>query len=232
MSRRPPKSLARALAGAALAAGLLALALAPESVLTQPVYRYRGPDGSLIFSDRPPPSGVPLLPGAPRAGASAAAGDGPPQPELPVALREAVARFPVLLYTADNCNPCAVGRSLLISRGVPFTEKTLSTLEDSQALQQISGDNSVPLLSIGTQHLRGFSDLTWNQYLDAAGYPGRSQLPPNWRNPPPTPLAVAQKPLPPASAPAAPRPAPVEAPGVPVPAPTGPTPENPTGIRF
>ena len=42
----------------------------------------------------------------------------------------------------------------------------------------------------GGQQLKGYSDLEWKQYLDAAGYPKSSQLPSGYRNPPAAPLKV------------------------------------------
>jgi hypothetical protein len=53
----------------------------------------------------------------------------------------------------------------------------------SSALQRLSSQNSLPLLTIGTQQLKGFGDTEWSQYLDAAGYPkSNSQLPAGYGN--------------------------------------------------
>jgi hypothetical protein len=95
------------------------------------------------------------------------------------------------------------------------------------ALQRLSGQNSLPLLTIGSQQLKGFSDAEWSQYLDAAGYPKGSQLPAGWRNGPAQPLVAQQPAAEPAPAAAAPAPA-ADVPA----AASGPTPSNPAGIRF
>jgi glutaredoxin len=100
-------------------------------------------------------------------------------------------KYPVVLYTGDNCAPCGAGRSLLTSRGVPFSEKTITTAADSEALQRLSGENSLPFLTIGSQQLKGFSDAEWTQFLDAAGYPKSSALPASYRAPAPSPLVTA-----------------------------------------
>ena len=97
-------------------------------------------------------------------------------------------------------------------------------------LQKLSGQNSLPLLTIGAQQLPGFSDTQWGQYLDAAGYPRSNGLPSGYRHPPAQPM-VAQVTRAPAPAPAAPRAAPDEQP-LPAAPPSGPTPENPAGIKF
>ena len=57
---------------------------------------------------------------------------------LPYPLRQAVQRYPVTLYTSDKCNPCNSARELLQKRGVPFTEKTITTAEDGQAFAALA----------------------------------------------------------------------------------------------
>lgn len=195
------------------------------AVQAQTVYRIVGPDGKVTYSDKPPPSATetrvtPANAGPAAAGASAG---------LPYELRQVAAKYPVTLYTGDKCGPCLAGVSLLTSRGVPFTEKTVTTNEDTEALQRLSGDNSLPFITIGGQQLKGFSDAEWTQFLNAAGYPASSALPPSYRRPAPAPLVrVAEAPARSAegSAPAAARPNPRPAPQVAPPA------TNPAGIRF
>ena len=117
---------------------------------------------------------------------------------------------------------------MLTSRGIPFAEKTVSSNEDAQALQRLSGDRSLPFMTIGSQQLKGFSDSEWTQFLDAAGYPSSSTLPSSYRQPAATPLVViAVAPAPtlataPAVRPAAPAPALRPAPNK----------DNPAGIKF
>ena len=202
---------------------LCTLALLASGLLqAQTVYRVVGPDGKVTFSDKPPANASNATATGP--GGRAVGVGGPP---LPFELRQVVSRFPVTLYTASNCAPCGAGRALLTSRGVPFTEKTVTSVEDSQALTRISGENSLPFLTIGAQQIRGYSDTVWTQFLSAAGYPNASVLPANFRNPPATPLVALQKPAEPkADNAAAPN-----APGLPErPAPSNAS--NPAGITF
>ena len=213
---------------------VLLMAAASASALAQNLYRIVGPDGKVTFSDRPPAeanaTAQPTRTGeaaAPAAGGLAA---------LPFELRQVATRYPVTLYTGADCTPCASARSLLTARGVPFSERTVSTDEDISALQRLSGSSSVPFATIGNQQLVGFSEAEWTKYLNAAGYPRQSQLPANYKAPAPTPL-VAVAPVAPV-APAASAPAPAQASGSarrerPVaPVNSGPTPSNPAGIRF
>ena len=202
------------------AGALLALA-AGNAAAQQPLYRSVGPDGRVTYSDRAPIE----RPAEARAGSATSSSS---TDALPYELREVVARYPVTLYTGTDCAPCASARSLLTARGVPFTERTVTSNEEVNALKALSGEQSLPLGTIGSQQIKGFSDVEWTRYLDAAGYPKQSQLPPNYRQSEPTPLVAAkpiEKAAPERAATPAPRPAP---PPVQPPAGNG----NPAGIRF
>lgn len=201
---------------------LLLLALAATAASAQQVYRQVDKNGKVSFSDQPPAADA--RPAAPRSGAAPSDSGG--SAALPYELQQVVQRYPVTLYTRDECAPCDSGRSLLTTRGVPFAERQVRTNEDSEALQRLSSQNSLPLLTIGAQQLKGFADGEWSQYLDAAGYPRSIRLPAGYRNAPPQPM-VAQRPAPVSAPPAAAQTAP------PQPAPAaGPSPSNPAGIRF
>ena len=214
-----------------LATGLL-LIVSAGAVQAQTLYRNVGPDGRVTFSDVPPPAGAAKAAGAGSGAAPANAGV-----PLPYDLQQVVNRYPVTLYTGDACGPCGSGRILLSSRGIPFTERTVTTPDDAAALLRLSGDTSLPFLTIGGQQIKGYSDLEWTQFLDAAGYPKASQLPAGYRAPAAAPLVAVQRPASPAA------PAPGTASGEPViepvntrprpaasPAPAANT--NPAGIRF
>jgi glutaredoxin len=189
------------------------------SVQAQSVYRIVGPDGRVTFSDKPPaPSDkATKLDSSGRAGAVAGA-------ELPFELRTVISRYPVTLYSGDGCDPCNNGRALLTNRGIPFTERTVTTPQDGEALQKLSGGTTLPILTVGGQNIKGFQPNEWAQYLDAAGYPSTSVLSANYRNPKPSPLAPVSKPVP----------AKAQEPTQPAPPPPEPAngPSNPAGIRF
>lgn len=204
------------------AAALCGLAALPAAAQ---VYRIVGPDGKVTFSDKPPPApGAQAARAASGAGNVAAAGGA----GLPYELRTVASRYPVTLYSSSDCGPCNSARVFLTSRGVPFSERTVSTNEDAAALRRLSGEVRVPFLTLGSQQLRGYSETEWSQYLDAAGYPKTSQLPPGYRNPPAAPLVAQQSTRPQAEA----EPAQEQATASPAPAPADPAPSNPAGIRF
>lgn len=200
-----------------------ALALACFALPGHALYKVVGPDGTVTYTDRPPPaaSGRPAPVGA---RTEAPAGDAP-QANLPLELRQVSTRYPVTLYTGADCAPCETGRRLLAARGVPFAERRVSSEEDAEALNRLTGGRSIPTLMIGTQALRGFADSDWHSYLDAAGYPRESRLPRGYQQPAATPLVQRQaEAAAPQERPAAPAPA--------EPAPPPPAPPAPAGIRF
>lgn len=204
-----------------IALALLGLVLSAQA---QGVYRIVGPDGKVTFSDQSPPANTSAQPvGSATRGSAASA-----NAQLPFELRQIVNRFPVTLYAGPDCAPCNSGRSLLESRGIPFTEKTVTTANDAEALKRLSGDSSLPLLTVGSQQIKGYSSTEWSRYLDVAGYPMKSALPPGYRRPAASALVDAVA-APTSSSPAAPAQAasPAE-----VPVPVTPPSNNPAGIRF
>lgn len=225
-SRAGPRVLPPGMAWAALAMGLLL-----QAAQAQPVYRIVGPDGKVTFSDKPPVTGTTTTARTSSAPNSTAGGT------LPFELRQVVNRYPVTLYTSAKCGPCDTARAFLTGRGVPFTEKTVTSNEDINSLQRLFGDTTLPSATIGSQQLKGYSDAEWAQYLDAAAYPKTSLLPAAYRNVPATPLVAVQRPAEsnnPTGAAAAPGTDSQAAdrrlgrPAAPPPAPS----ENPAGIRF
>lgn len=209
---------------------LMALAVMAASAFSpltqaQQVYRIVGPDGKVTFSDQAPPAAKSAALGSTATTANAAPVAG--GAGLPFELRQVAGKYPVTLYTSDSCEPCNSGRALLTGRGIPFTEKTVNTAEDTQALERLSGAASLPFMTLGSQQVKGFSDAEWTQYLNAAGYPASSALPASYRAPAPTPLVAL------AAAPAAAPKAAASAPGtVPVRPKAPPPVSSPGGIRF
>lgn len=186
------------------------------------VYRIVGPDGKVTFSDKPPvdPRALPAATEARNAPSGNAAG-------LPYELQQVASKYPVTLYVGSDCSPCGSARAMLTARGVPFAEKTVNSNDDVQALQRISGETSLPFLTVGSQQLKGYSDVEWTKYLNAAGYPPSSVLPANYRPAAPTPLVAVKVITPSALRPAAP------GDKAPVVTPTPVLPNTaPSGIRF
>lgn len=181
------------------------------------VYKWVGPDGKIQYSDTPPPSSeaqaVPV--DIPSAVSGKAA--------LPRDVAEAVKKNPVTLYSSANCAPCDTARSLLLARGVPFSEKTVRTAADVAYLREVSGDAQLPVMIVGASKHQGFMAQEWDDSLTAAGYPATNKLPKTYRNPPPEAAAPHKEEPLPEKPPASPPP-PME-----LPPPTG---KAPPGFRF
>ena len=194
--------------------------LAAGHLYAQQVYKSVDKNGRVTYSEVPP------LPGS----GDKLSGESTANPSLPYSLQQIVSRYPVTLYTTADCAPCINARLMLTQRGIPFTERTVSSNEDIEAYKKLNGDTSLPLGTIATQQLKGYEETEWTKYLDAAGYPKSSTLPRNYRNPEPMSLTpkkavektekeVADKAAP--SRPARPAAAAPQAPN-----------NNPAGIKF
>jgi len=161
-------------------------------------YKVIDANGRVTYTDRPPiTSNDKIQPMRATGGVAAATSN------LPYELRQVAERYPVTLFTGDACDPCAAGRTMLRQRGIPFTEKTVKTDADIAAFKRAEASGELPVLRIGTQQLKGYNDAEWVGYLDAAGYPKQSQLPPSYKAADATPLVDVKAPAP-AAAPAAP----------------------------
>jgi len=191
----------------------------------QAQYKVIGADGKVTYTDRAP---QPQDGKVSTLGLKPITAVGDPS-GLPIELRQAVTRYPVTLYVLNgNCDPCEAARRLLRQRGIPYSEKQVQSADDGDALERLSGGRDAPTLSIGSQTLRGFAPEVWGSYLDAAGYPRESHLPPNYQYAAATPLTERRD--------AAPRQAPARTASQPGGADAG-TPEppalsNPLGIKF
>jgi hypothetical protein len=150
-----------------LAIILMAMSL---GVAADSMYRWVDKDGKVHYSDKPPAAGE-----AAKVETRRSATLGMPQPEPSALLRQAMNDYPVTLYTQSTCGePCDSGRDHLKRRGVPFSEKTLSTQEDADALRAVVGGSdklTVPVIQVGPKSAVGYSSGKWDNLLDAAGYP-------------------------------------------------------------
>jgi glutaredoxin len=151
---------------------LAVITLAASHLHAQQVFKSVDKNGRVTYSEVPPAPGT----GEKLTGESAT------NAALPYSLQQVVSRYPVTLYTTADCAPCINARLMLTQRGVPFTERTVSSNEDIEAYKKLNGDTSMPLGTIAAQQLKGYEEGEWTKYLDAAGYPKSSTLPRNFRN--------------------------------------------------
>jgi glutaredoxin len=162
----------------------LALALASTAVAQ---YRYVAPDGRVTYSDQPPPPSEKVVSQRKLNETTA------PVTPLPFEVAQATSRYPVTLYTGEKCPPCEEARTYLRGRGVPFTEKTVTSEDDIALFRQQSPDGTAPVMAIGGRKTIGFAQTTWAALLDGAGYPQTNTLPRDYQNPIPTALSPSTR---------------------------------------
>jgi glutaredoxin len=151
------------------------------------LYKWVAADGSISYSDKPPPATAAKVERKSISGGSS-------QADLPYEVGQAAKNNPVTLYTMQKCSACDQGRKLLTERGIPFSEKTVSTNDDVDRVQKISGSGQMPLLVVGREKQTGYSPDAWGSTLSAAGYPATNTLPKGYSNPSPEPV-VPPKPV-------------------------------------
>lgn len=76
------------------------------------------------------------------------------------------------LYTNSECGPlCAEARAYLESRSVEFTEVAVEDPEAAANLRKVTGQQNVPVLTVGSFVQRGYDAALYDRALDSAGYP-------------------------------------------------------------
>ena len=133
-------------------------------------YKWRDSEGNVHYSDQPPPRGAKAVE------RPSLKGNRIESDTLPFETRMLAKKYPVTLYAFAECGAaCEEGRALLLRRGIPFT--LMSRDEDKLTLQKLTGDNTVPVLTVGHQPpLKGYEASQWNELLDLAGYPASNPL--------------------------------------------------------
>jgi hypothetical protein len=151
---------------------LACLAIMPLAVQAGELFRWVDKAGKMNYGDLPPADATDIV-------KLKYSSNTPQNGELPEETRRALQNFPVTLYVGDGCGEtCEQARTLLGKRGVPFSETLLRTRQDVEAFKQLSGiDGVVPVLGVGKDFLKGFSELLWNNELDIAGYPKTARSP-------------------------------------------------------
>ncbi len=150
------------------------------------LYKWVGPDGKVTYSDVPPPKT------AAKVEKKALSIAGTPDSALPYEVGQAARSNPITLYTSTQCGPCDAARQLLLDRGVPFTEKTVTSYDEQSRFRKITGGYDFPYMQIGSNHRKGYESDSWNAALTTAGYPEANMLPKNYQHKPAEPLIAAK----------------------------------------
>ena len=137
------------------------------------LYRWVDADGKVHYSDAPPPADATGVEQK-KLGDKPAGADG----DLPYSLKLAVKNHPVTLFNADCGEGCTRAAALLNRRGIPFADKNAKDPDVQEELKKYTGGPvQVPLLLVGRTVVKGFQEDSWNNTLDAAGYPRTPQAP-------------------------------------------------------
>jgi hypothetical protein len=152
----------------ALLALLAPLALSFAGTAGAQMYKWVDNEGRISYSDTPPPKEAKDV-------KQRAFGDGVGvnPDDLPPMIREAVKSNPVTLYVNNCGEACDGGRAMLNKRGIIFTERNPETDKAGfDALMKITGgQQTVPVLTVGSTVLKGFAEGEWQAALTQAGYP-------------------------------------------------------------
>lgn len=140
-------------------------------------YKWTDPQGRIVYGDNPPREARDVQ----RVDARGASGEADSLAAMPYESRRASQQFPVVLYTTSGCSPCDAGRQLLRARGVPYSERTVASKDDSERFEKLGFGNRLPVMTVGRQVQREFETGAWHSALDAAGYPRAAQLPRGWQ---------------------------------------------------
>lgn len=188
MTRTPATPLASRLAWPLAGAVAISLLLSAGPAAAQ-MYKWVDGNGVTHYSDAPPPPSAPL-----NTRVEIKSFTSGPQVELPAPLATAMRYRPVTLYSTSPCDICDQARAMLRARGIPYTEKTVNTVEDHAALKQAGSNGQLPLLLVGRTKQIGYEQNSWDVLLSDAGYPMDNLLPSGYRQPAPVPAAPPPQP--------------------------------------
>lgn len=157
------------------ATGVALLAAAAGNALAQQVYKWKDAKGVTHYSDTPPPARdhkqVQVK--------TFTSGGG--SVDVPYALAQAMRAAPVTIFTTVGCAACDAARAALTARGVPYTEKTVTSAADNEQLKAAGGANQLPFIMVGATRLTGFEAETLAGALNAAAYPKQRVVGPEFR---------------------------------------------------
>ena len=154
----------------ALSALMLAVTARGADAPTQTtLYKSVGPDGRIVYGDRPPVDGRAAqtlkfenLPSSPLSPATLAyleqlkkGGTAPVAP--PTA--------DLVLFTASWCSYCKKAKAYLASKGMPYKEIDIESNAGAASFAQAGGQRGVPLLVKNGQRVVGFSASAYDAVL-------------------------------------------------------------------
>ncbi len=145
---------------------LAVLAAAPS--VAQTLYKSIGPDGRVVYSDRPPTDGkvqktmtFENLPSSTLPATTTAY----LEQQLQTLRKSSVTSAPtsgVVLYSADWCGYCKKAKAYLAGKGIGYREIDIDTPDGMESFAQAGGGKGVPLLVADGQRVQGFSPSAYD----------------------------------------------------------------------
>ena len=161
--------------GARLQALALGGATADEGAGLRTYYQFIDASGRVRFVET-----LDDVPASLRASAGSVEMEGPP-PGSPAEARAAAARratanvpaqaaLPITVYVTSWCPHCKAAVADLDRRGISYVKRDIDTDVDAKAtLRAKTGGTAVPMLEVGGQIVRGYSEETYARLFDRAG---------------------------------------------------------------
>jgi glutaredoxin len=152
-----------------LALVLFCCSVLVSAVSAQQLYKSVGPDGKIVYSDRPPAEGrvekTMKFENLPTSALPASAASYVEQlrrmragPSLPTAS--------VVLYSASWCGYCRQAKAYLAGKAIAYQEVDIDTSSGMSSFAQAGGaGGGVPLLLAGGQSVRGFSAAAYDAFF-------------------------------------------------------------------
>ena len=143
---------------------LLICVFAASTLNAQTVYRSIGPDGKVVYSDRPPSEGqvtkTMKFQNLPSSALPAATLSYVEQLRLKQAAPGAIQG--TILYSAAWCGYCKQAKSYLARKGIRYEERDIDTPSGRASYAQAGGRRGVPLLLAKGQRVEGFSSEAYD----------------------------------------------------------------------
>jgi glutaredoxin len=131
------------------------------------IHRWVDADGKVHYSSEPPPEGVKAKPVPNRINSYRGT---PVVSGAPPASRPAQTRPEIRMYATDWCTYCKRAQAYFARQGIRYTHIDIEKSQAGHAEYRGLGGRGVPLITVGTQRMSGFSEEALAQMLKSAGY--------------------------------------------------------------
>ncbi|MBR0566891.1 glutaredoxin family protein [Azoarcus sp. L1K30] len=151
---------------------MLIIGFSATTTFADTMYKSIGPDGKVVYSDRPPVEGriektitFENLPSSalPKQAASYVEQLKRLRASAPVV----ASRESTVLYSATWCGYCAKAKAYLAGKGISYEEIDIDTNEGKASFAQAGGGKGVPLLLARGQRVQGFSTAAYDKLFSS-----------------------------------------------------------------